>query len=275
MEQLLALLGLGGGGLLSAFGINDLRDVGEAAGAAATDVAGQLKDMTQFQPFTVTSATGGTFNVGADGSVGMSLSQPEQELQKNLFGGAGQFFSQAMQDTAGREQDIYNRIRATQLQDEETQRLGLEERLAAQGRLGVKTNMFGGTPEQLAMEKAQAQSRNQATMMAMQQAQREQAQQAALGQQFLGGAYTPQSQLLNVQQASQLYPQLQQQMQMYRAGQYGETMLSGIEAQLLAEQARANMIGGLGSSLLGGLFTPVAQEGGGATNILTTIFGKG
>jgi len=280
-EILGPLLGIGAtgaaGGLLAKLASDKLSGVGEAAKKEATALAGQVGGMTQFRPFTVTSATGGQFGVrgGPDGTqVDLRLGDREAALQQNLLGGAQDFFTQAQQSTAGREQDIYNRIRATQMQDEEMQRQALEERLAAQGRLGVRTGMFGGTPEQLAMERAQAQSRNQATLMAMQQAQQEQAQQAALGQQFLGGAYVPQAQMLNVQQASQLYPQLQQQAQLFGAGQFGETMMSGIEAQLLAEQAQANLYGQLGAGLLSGLFTPVAQEGGGATNVLTSLFDK-
>lgn len=273
------LFGIGtgaAGGLLAKLATDKLSDVGQAAKDQATALAGQIGGMTEFRPFTVTSATGGTFGVrgGPDGTqVDLRLGGREAALQQSLLGGAQDFFTQAQQSTAGREQDIYNRIRATQMQEESMQRQALEERLAAQGRLGVRTGMFGGTPEQLAMEQAQAQSRNQATLMAMQQAQQEQAQQAALGQQFLGGAYVPQAQMLNVQQASQLYPQLQQQAQLFGAGQYGETMMSGIEAQLLAEQAQANLYGQLGAGLLSGLFTPVASAEGGATNILTSILG--
>ena len=69
--------------------------------------------------------------------------------------------------------EVYDRIRATQLGEEERQRLALEERLASQGRLGVQTAMFGGTPEQLALAKAQESAQNQASLMAMQQAQQE------------------------------------------------------------------------------------------------------
>jgi hypothetical protein len=279
MDKLLAILGLGTGGLLTGFGINELRDVGEAAGAAATDVASELTEMSQFKPFTVTSATGGTFGVGqgpeGQTQVTMALSPEEKAFQQAMFGGAGTLFGQAMQDTAQREQDIYGRIRAAQMPEEQIQQQALEERLAAQGRLGVQTAQFGGTPEALTLAKAREQAKNQAMLGAIGQAQAEQMQQAQLGSQFLGQSYMPQSQLLNVQQASQLYPQLQQQAQLYGAGQYGETMLSGIEAQLLAEQARANLIGGLGSSLLGGLFTPVAQQSGGATNILMDLLGIG
>jgi hypothetical protein len=92
--------------------------------------------------------------------------------------------TRAMQGTAGREQDVYDRIRATQMAEEGRQQLALEERLANQGRLGVRTAMFGGTPEQFAFEKARSEAQNQAALMAIQQAQQEQAQQAALSGQF-------------------------------------------------------------------------------------------
>ena len=88
----------------------------------------------------------------------------------------------------------------------------------------------------------------------------------------------PQAQLLNAMQAQQLYPQLQQQAQLFGTGQYGETMMSGLEARLIAEQARANLIGGLGSGLLGGLFSPIATQGGGVGSLFTGIldmFGGG
>jgi len=234
----------------------------------------------------------------------------QQLLAQSAADLGGMFMSQLAQPMAGRETDVYNRLRAIQAPEEERQRLALEERLFNQGRMGVQTNMYGGTPEQFALSKAQAEAQNQASLMAMQQAQAEQQQQAALGSQFAGlgsnlalsegamrdaqqrraiqslssgqqmlagglglqqgqqqlnlgalsGAYMPQAQMLNVQQASQLYPQMQQQGQLYGAGQYGETMMSGLEARLISEQARANLLGGLGTGLLGGMLSPVGSK---------------
>jgi len=250
------------------------------------------------------------FGQGQLGVSPFGLSQQEAAARQ-AFGLGGQFMGQAGMPMGAREQDVYDRIRATQLGEEERQRLALEERLFAQGRGGVRTSMFGGTPEQLALSQAQEEAQNRAALMAMQQAQAEQAQQAALGAQYaglgsglagqrqalesaqqmqalqaltggmglltggmglqqaqqqlglgaLGGAYVPQAQLLNAIQATSLFPQLQQQAQLFGTGQYGETMMSGIEAQLIAEQARANLLGGIGSGLLGGLFSPVASGG--------------
>jgi len=198
--------------------------------------------------------------------IGMSLSPEEQSMYEGLFGGAGRFFGQAQQPTAGREQEIFNRMRAAQMPEEQRQRLALEERLAAQGRLGTSSAAFGGaTPEMLAMATAQEEGRNRAMLGAMQQAQAEQMQQASLGQQFLGSSYLPQQQLLAALQPGLTQQQMAQQAQQFGTGLFGETALSGIEAQLLAEQARANLLGGVGSNILAGMFTPQTNKVTGAT----------
>jgi len=65
---------------------------------------------------------------------------------------------------------------------------------------------------------------------------------------------------------------LQQQAQLFGTGQYGETMMSGLEARLIAEQARANLLGGLGTGLLGGMLSPVGSEESGYSIPFVDIF---
>ena len=162
-----------------------------------------------FQPFTVTGG-GGTITAGPTGT-SYALGGTGQRLQSALesealarfgsapmslgqIGGAaeqalgvgGQFMGQVGMPMGAREQEVYDRIRATQLGEEERQRLALEERLAGQGRLGVRTAMFGGTPEQFALSQAQEEAQSRASLAAIQQAQAEQQQQAAIGSQFTG-----------------------------------------------------------------------------------------
>ena len=231
---------------------------GGARFAAEQDAMQQLKRsimdqerLAQQQP-----TTGGL-------EVGMTLSPQEQALQQQLFGGAGGFFGQAQMPTAAREQAIFERMRAAQRPEEQRQRLALEERLAAQGRLGTSSAAYGGaTPEMLAMATAQEEARTRSMLGAMQQAQAEQAQQAGLGQQFLGASYLPQAQLLAAAQPAQRMAELQQQAQLYGTGLFGETAMSGLESRLLAEQARANLLGGIGSNVLAGLFTPQVTKSG-------------
>ena len=81
-----------------------------------------------------------------------------------------------------RQSDIYESIRDTQRPEEQRQNLALEERLLGQGRLGISTDAYGGTPEQLAMAKAQAEAGNTAALMSRQQAMSEQQQALANAQ---------------------------------------------------------------------------------------------
>ena len=296
----------------------------------ALDLAQKGLDQTQFQPFSVTSSTGSKFGFqptydeqGAVTGYGSqtTLSPQEQAIQSMLMGQAGTtlgaspygqlagrtaaeqayglgggFMTSAGMPTAGREAEVYDRIRAVQQPEEERQRMALEERLFNQGRSGVSTNMYGGTPEQLAMAKAQGEAQNAAALSAIQQGQAEQMQQAKLGQAFTGmgselsaqdmamlggqqklglnalaGTYIPQGQMTDLQAQNQMYAQLGQRGQLSGAGLFGEAAMGGLEARLIAEQAQANLLGNLGSGLLGGIFNPVSTAGGGITNLIGTV----
>ena len=253
------------GGLLTGEAYGRLSDIGKQARTGAEELAAQQMEQTQFRPFTVTTATGAGLGtqVTPEGAIEttMGLSPQEQAMQQQLFGGAGGFFGQAVQPTAEREQAIFERMRAAQRPEEQRQRLATEERMAAQGRLGLSSAAYGGaTPELLAQETAINEARNRAMLGAMQQAQAEQMQQAALGQQFLGAGYLPQQQLLAATQPAQQLAALQQQAQLQGAGLFGEATMSGLEAQLIAEQARANLLGQTGTGLLSGALTPKAPS---------------
>jgi hypothetical protein len=72
----------------------------------------------------------------------------------------------------------------------------------------------------------------------------------------------------DLQAQNQMYAQLGQRGQLSGAGLFGEAAMGGLEARLIAEQAQANLLGNLGSGLLSGIFSPVAQAGGGATSLI-------
>ena len=184
------------------------------------------------------------------------MSPEEQAFQQQMFGGAGDFFRQAAVDPSVREEQILGQIEEALAPEQRAQQLGLEERLASQGRLGVRTAEFGGTPEALAMQKAQAQQLAQARLGAAQQARQEQMGLAQLGQQYLGAGYIPQAQLLSALTPGQTAAAAQQQAQLYGTGLFGEATASGIEALLAGELGRARLLqtagGGLLSGALGG-----------------------
>jgi hypothetical protein len=98
-----------------------------------------------------------------------------QDIQTAAMKAAQQSFNQAgLTDVDQLSQDYYNKLSALSAPDIARQRLATEERLRAQGRLGVSGSAYGGSsPELLAQEQA----------IAQQQLQRElQSRQAALGE---------------------------------------------------------------------------------------------
>ena len=216
---------------------------------------------------TPTSDAGGAFT-GAGPMIGPNIqttfSPTEQLISTGAFTGANTLLGGVAGDRETREQDIYNRIRATQEAEEERQRLALEERLANQGRLGVRTAMFGGTPEQLALAKAQEEAQARASLAAIQQAQAEQAQDARLGTQLLGAAYLPEAQAQNALQRGLLASQLAQRGQLYGTGLFGEASIAGLDALLGSGIGQAELMGRLGTGLLSGA---IGGSGGGQGGI--------
>lgn len=236
--------------------LKDLKTFGQQAQLGAERIGQDAAEATRFVPFTVTGTTGAGIGTAADGSTTMTLSPQEQALQNQLFGGAGQFYKQAQAPIAQTEQDIFNRLNAVAAPERQRQQLALEERLAAQGRLGTSSAAYGGaTPEQMAMAQAQQEQMNNLALQARQQALGEQQQYAQLGQGMLGSAYMPQSNLLNVLQGGMGVAGLSDVARRQAAMLQSEGKMAGLDANLQAQLARGNLTGqGLAAlaSALGG-----------------------
>jgi hypothetical protein len=239
---------------------------------------GEIGRQVEFRPFTVTTPTGSRATLGAGGMDTM-LSPTEQALQSQLLGFGSQAFgmlgspeardaeqanilgmlTQDPMQRATREQDIFGRMQATLQPEQERARLGLEERLANQGRLGVRTAMFGGTPEQLALEKAIAEQQAGLGVSAMEQARAEQALQSQqtlaglgetrarlgllgeLGLSSIPTAYAGQNQLLANLQPRLESERIQSALRATGLGLGAQLAESGLEAQL-GYEALANAI---------------------------------
>ena len=317
----IAPIGMGVGGLAainSAY--NRLGSIGEQGLTAAGSIAEQTRSDSQFKPFTVkvgstsgipSAYTSSQTQFGPAGGLSLDLSAQEQLLKNKLLedartravvqdapGARGlqdagidavtrgrTMLSNIPTDTGLEEQRIFDRLQAMQAPEQERERLALEERLFNQGRLGVSTAMFGGTPEQLALAKAQQESDNQAALLAMQQAQQNRLNDANLavttlglgqnlltgnlglqgGQQELGlraleAAYLPQAQALQMSRQGLLGSQLAQRGQLYGADLFGEASMAGLQTLLGAGQGQANLMGAIGTGLLSGALS--GGEGG-------------
>ncbi len=260
-------------------------EIDPATGLRTGGLAGAMEERLAFQPYTVTTTTGSDFGmmqrperviaagtqlpsgaiapadivIPAQMEYELGLSPEEKKLQDAQIARAGMFFEGAATPTASREQQVYERMMKGMAPQRERDRLALEQRLAGQGRLGVRTGMFGGTPEQLALAQAQAEAENQAYLNAMQFAGEEQERQARLGTGMLAAGYVPQAQLLGAVQPGMTAAERRRQAISEATGAYGETYASGIQALLQSALAQANIAGGVGGRMtqasLGGLFS--------------------
>ena len=171
------------------------------------------------------------------------------------LGQTGGLLSQVTGDRGAREQAVYEQLRAIQAPEEERQRIALQEQLQAQGRTGLRTAQFGGSPEQFALAKAQEEAKNRASLMAMQQAAAEQQQDLgtlqALSNLGITGATTAQalgaqdlSDLLRLQQADIGSASAQQALQQGQLGLSSGMFGLGAQAAQLPYQLQ-----GLGQGL--------------------------
>ena len=218
MSLLGDLVGLGG---IYATGEN-LKDIGAGAQESMGALSDQLQGDTAFKGYSVKSGLG-NIGVTSDGSVegllgdsggyasgmgnlssaaGMATAGSSNEqlpgalyqlnlagqgtggLQQGAYNASQQMMGLATQDPAQREQEIYNRMMSAQQPGLDRARAAMEGRAFAQGRTGVAGSQYGGSGEQFAQSRAEAEARNSAMLGAMGQAQNEMMNQGNLASSF-------------------------------------------------------------------------------------------
>jgi hypothetical protein len=264
MDELAGLLGLGGMAAsaylpYAAAGgqIDYLRGLGPQLAEQATQIGQTAAERAQFTPFTVTTGTGSTA-VGPGGGLTQTLGQTPAEIQQGLLLQALTTSQQAT-PTA---QSLFEQMQALQAPEIERRRQQLATQQFGQGRTGVQTAAYGGTPEALAFEKALQEQQSQNMLTALTQAP------ALAGQQIqnigglLGAAYTPETQALAALTPAAQFANIAQSAGLGEAESLYKGGIAGLEAQAGAGTAvsslEANRVRALADAL-SGLFS--AQSG--------------
>ena len=297
--------------------LNRLTSAGQGLAEEFPKIGEKAFEKSKFKPFTVTSGTGTTSaltdpETGEFSGVSNTLTGPAAAQTKGVqdilsgmlgsgystdptggmsgtignqaFGGVSGLLSSVTGDRGAREQQIYDRIRATQTPEEDRQRQLLNDQLLNQGRLGLSTSMFGGSPEQFAQEKARAEAMNQASLAAMGQAGQERSQDLAtatglfgLGSQgsmlpyqlqgmqgqnlaaMMGLQYMPEQMMLEQLGAGTNLASIADMGRRYGAGLFDESAGAGLEGLMNTELAKADFLKSIYANALGGGGT---EEGG-------------
>ena len=296
--------------------LSRLGDVGSGLATGAKSIGATAGDATKFEPFTVTTGFG-TATATDEGGYTTTLT-PEQELrqtslsgiagsllgdftglapdvstfQTSALAGAEDALTRARASQGTREADVYESIRAAQRPEEERRRIALQEQLQAQGRTGLRTAQFGGSPEQFALAQAQEEAKNRAAVAAIQQANTERQQDLASAQGLfgltgqaaglpalleaaqlqnigtgLGLEATPEQLLLSTLSPAINIASIADLGRRSGAGLEAEAGISGLEALGQTEIARANALRDLYGGILG------AAGGSGDAGLFSKLFG--
>jgi len=303
---------LGGGGLVGQYlaqrqGVEKQRELGQQAQAGAQALGQELAGAAAgtFKPFSVSTGLGPGISVGQEGGVSVTMPESQMQWAKDIARAGGEQLLDAIGPEALRseqeriqgmllgpgieqaQQDIYSQLQALRAPERERDRLALAESQYNKGRSGVRTAMFGGSPEQFALEKAIQEQQAPDALMARQQAFSERGQTAGLISQALGlggqqqalqaelglggvqAAFVPQQQALSLLGAAVPFSELATRAGLQGVTTRGALELGGLEALTGAygqaaalEEAQINALvnslfgsGTQDSGLLGGLFS--------------------
>ena len=295
-----------------------LGGIGEGLAQGARTIGSEAQTASQFKPFTVTTGFGDV-KTDSTGGFQTQLTPAQQARQQALSGitggllgsytGAGgpdvsNIQTQALGGVTGaltaaqapmadREADVYERIRAAQRPEEERQRLALQEQLQSQGRTGLRTAQFGGSPEQFALDKARAEAQNTASLAAIQQAGAERQQDLGAAQGLfgltgqaaglpslleaaslanigtgLGLEYAPEQALLATLGPAINLSNIGTTARSNLANLEAETRLAGVESLLQSEAGRAQFLRDLYGSIAGSAGQAAGQQG-----LFSSLFG--
>ena len=208
---------------------------GQAALATGEQIGQTGAGLAEFKPYTVTSglATGTTT---PEGGLDLQLSPEEQARQAQYLGQAQGLFGRVGQDVAEGSQALYEQIRAAQLPEEERQRMRMQEGLLSQGRQGIRTAAYGGTPEQLAFEKARQEAMLNAQLAARTQFGTEQGRLLTQAQGLQTAGYNPQRQAIDLFGAAATPADIAGAGRRQGASVYGQSAIQGLQGMMQGEQ---------------------------------------
>lgn len=309
-------IGSGAAGASSIAGaLEDLKDLGSFTALGDGDIKGSYdigklaQQASQFQPFTIKTGSqpnATTITGEPGGGYNINYSPDEQALQnlgmttglsnyRNLQGdrdqvaalydpirnralqGAQGMFDSVLMDPATRSQELYDLMREAQSSKELEARSALDQQLFNTGKAGMRTSMYGGSPEELAFQKALMDTKSQTLLDAMAGARAERdsnisAQRsmydlgsAALGQpsayefdrlkgigSHFGLGYTPQEKALAAMNPAINLSSIANQAKQQGAEYLTDSYMLPLSTELASQQAVANLLGSLGTGLVGG-----------------------
>ena len=252
-EQLLAGTGIAA---ITDKGIDRARGLPGQLENAANRIAGNVGTASEFRPYSVTTGAGASDFSGA--GMTQTLDPQSQQLVDSLRQQSSQ---QAGMLGNMSPEGLMQQMTALRAPEQARQQQQLDNRLSAQGRLGIQTDAYGGTPEQFAMQKAMQEQQSADALASLQGSRQLQGMDIQNMTGMLGAAGMPQQQLTAAMQPGMTGMQLAQNPAMLQGqtiANLGQQQLQGIPASINSEAL-------LRQSQMEGLINILGLSGSGGT----------
>lgn len=248
---------LGGAGIaaITQEGIDQARGLPGQLETAANRIAGNVGTASEFRPYSVTTGAGASDFSGA--GMTQTLDPQSQQLVDSLRQQSSQ---QAGMLGGMSPEGLMQQMSALRAPEQARQQQQLDNRLAAQGRLGIQTDAYGGTPEQFAMQKAMQEQQSADALASLQGSRQLQGMDIQNLTGMLGASGMPQQQLTAAMQPGMTGMQLAQSPAMLQGqtiANLGQQQLQGIPASINSEAL-------LRQAQMEGLINILGLSGGGA-----------
>ena len=254
-EQLLAGTGIAA---ITNKGIDQARGLPGQLETAANRIADNVGTASEFRPYSVTTGAGASDFSGA--GMTQTLDPQSQQLVDSLRQQSSQ---QAGMLGNMSPEGLMQQMTALRAPEQARQQQQLDNRLSAQGRLGIQTDAYGGTPEQFAMQKAMQEQQSADAFASLQGSRQLQGMDIQNMTGMLGAAGMPQQQLTAAMQPGMTGMQLAQNPAMLQGqtiANLGQQQLQGIPASINSEallrqsqmEGLINILGLSGSGGAGG-----------------------
>lgn len=131
---------------------NSLNETKSATQDTLNATQGLINDNTAFTPYGVTGPMGGS--EATESGMNYNLNSTGQAIQGSMFAQGQQQLTASTANPLDRQNELYAAMNQAQNPERQRQLARMNQQLRNSGRSGMTSQMYGGTPEQLAYAKA-------------------------------------------------------------------------------------------------------------------------
>jgi hypothetical protein len=258
-------------GAAAGYGYNELNKSLDQNQQDARSAVSGLKDMVgqnvNFQPFGVTSAVGS--NQAGPNGMQTTLS-PEANYEKLVMKHlGGQQLLASSQDPYDRQNQLYGQMQQAMAPEQQRELQRMNEQLMRSGRSGMTSATYGGTPEQLAYQKALQESASGNWLQSGTQANSELMDQYKRGEGLMGMSWKPDEFMQDQGSQTLVGANDNNAMAVERAGMLSQLGIGGMNADMNFQNIKSNNFGNLVTGLTGQ--GGIMSSGGGVTSEIATL----